>query len=96
MASRAGLKVVSENTQPPPSAPKTVRAAAEVSERALLVALRNKIASDIDKGVPAHALAPLSRQLRDIDREIRALDKAESGDEVGEAAETPDEEWTAT
>lgn len=67
------LTVVNEDT-PAPEAPKTVKAAAEHSERALLVSLRTKIATDIDAGVPPAYLAPLARQLREIDRDIRAMD----------------------
>jgi hypothetical protein len=54
--------------------PTTVRAAADHSERALLVALRTNVAKEIDSGVPAHALAALVRQLRELDHDIRALD----------------------
>jgi len=69
---------------PPPT---DVKGAAEHSERALLVALRTRIATDIDNGVPPHTLAPLSRQLREIDREIRLLDarlKQEADDDASE------------
>lgn len=75
--------------------PKTVREAADHSERALLVALRTRIASDIDAGVPPHTLAPLSRQLREIDREIRGLD-ARAAEEAAEGdGATPDGTWEA-
>lgn len=87
----AGLSVV----PPTHEAQASVRAAADLSERALLVALRDQIAAEIDRGVPAHALAPLSRQLRDIAREIRQLDASGEGDDIGAAAAVPDEEWTA-
>ena len=70
----AKLKVVTDGDVPP-AAPKTLKDAVDVSERALLVTIRAKIASEIDGGVPPHTLAPLTRQLRDIDREIRALDQ---------------------
>lgn len=36
--------------------------------------MRDKIAAEIEGGVPPHTLAPLMRQLREIDKEIRALD----------------------
>lgn len=68
------LSVVTESTPAPESRPATIKAAVEMTERALLVALRTKIAIDIDGGVPAHALAPLMRQLRELDKEIRAID----------------------
>lgn len=54
--------------------PRTLKAAVKLPERDLLVALRNKIATEIDGGVPAHTLAGLVKQLRDLDKEIRVLD----------------------
>lgn len=88
----AKLKVVTEGDAPP-AAPKTLKDAVDVSERALLVTIRAKIASEIDGGVPPHTLAPLTRQLRDIDREIRALDLRER--EAGEDDVAPDEAFDA-
>ena len=87
------LKVVQADDKPPVS-PKSVRDAAEHSERALLVALRTKIAADIDAGVPPHTLAPLSRQIREIDREIRALDQRAA--EEGDGAEAEDAAFDAS
>jgi hypothetical protein len=46
----------------------------EGPERELLVVLREKIAAAIDGGVPVYVLLPLTRQLLDIDGQIRALD----------------------
>lgn len=55
--------------------PKTVKAAAESSERDLLVALREMAANDLDAGnIPAHARPTMMKQLRELDKEIRALD----------------------
>lgn len=73
--------------------PKTLAAAAKVSERALLVMLRSKIAAEIDGGVPPHTLAPLSRQLRDIAKELEALDlrAREEGADAADVIE--DEAW---
>jgi hypothetical protein len=86
---------------PPPEAPKppvTVKAAAETgSRRDLLVAMRNRIATDIDApNTPPRDLAALSRRLLEIAKDIEALDAAEKADDVGTAAATPDEEWAAT
>jgi hypothetical protein len=36
--------------------------------------MRDTISTEISNGVPPHTLAPLMRQLREIDKEIRALD----------------------
>lgn len=88
MASK--LKVVTDSDAPPP--PKTLKAAVDVSERALLVTIRSKIASEIDDGVPPHTLAPLTRQLRDIDKEIRLLDQR-AKEEAREDGVSADEAW---
>jgi hypothetical protein len=88
----AKLKVVTDGDAAL-AAPKTLKDAVDVSERALLVTIRAKIASEIDGGVPPHTLAPLTRQLRDIDREIRALDLREQ--EAGEDDDAPDEAFDA-
>lgn len=93
MASRK-LAVVPEGAAVPKPERLTVRQAADQSERALLVSLRQKIAGEIDAGVPAHALAPLSRQLRDIAREIEALDMKHAQEADEDVAE--DEAWDAS
>jgi len=70
----------------PKPRPKSIRAAADGSERDLLVAMRTKIAAEIDNGVAAAYLAPLSRQLREVDKEIRLLDhraKQEASEDDG-------------
>lgn len=73
--------------------PESVKGAASGSRRDLLVALRDKIASEIDEGVPARDLASLSMRLLTITEQIAEIDAAESGDDVGDAAATPDERW---
>jgi len=90
MASK--LKVVTDQDVPP-AAPKSLKDAVDVSERALLVTIRAKIASEIDGGVPPHTLAPLTRQLRDIDKEIRLLDQR-AKEEADEDGASPDEAWS--
>jgi hypothetical protein len=89
----AKLKVVTDGDVPP-VAPKTLKDAVDVSERALLVTIRAKIAAEIDGGVPPHTLAPLTRQLRDIDKEIRLLDQR-AHEEAGEDDVAPDEAFDA-
>lgn len=69
-------------------------AAASGSRRDLLVAMRDKIAEDLDAGVPARDLASLTRRLLEITKEIEAIDAADRGDAVGTAAATNDEPWT--
>lgn len=75
--------------------PVTIKAAADLSERELLVAMRSKVATEIDAGVPAHSLAALMRQLREFDKEIRLIDSRAGGDEIGDAANTPDAKFDA-
>ena len=73
---KPSLRAVSEDERPE-SKPKTLKDAADVSERALLLTMRDEISTEIDNGVPPHTLAPLLRQLRELDKEIRALDLRE-------------------
>lgn len=75
----------------------TVKAAADSGQRReLLVALRARIATDIDNpNTPPRDLAALSRRLLEIAKEIESLDADARGDDVGRAADTPDEAWTA-
>lgn len=74
--------------------PRTIKAAAASGSRMdLLVAMRDKIAAELDEGVPARDLASLTRRLMEITREVEAILAGERGDDVGEAADTPDEEW---
>lgn len=93
MARNAALKVVSDDDTAE-SRPSTVHAAAGISRRALLTALRDKIAADIDGGVAARDLASLSRRLMEITKELEGIEAAEDGDDVGDAAATPDEPWS--
>ena len=88
------LRVATEADSPPPE-PKTLKDAVDASERSLLVTIRSRIAREIDGGVPPHTLAPLTRQLREIDKEIRLLDlrAKEEADEDG--SRHADEEWDA-
>lgn len=77
------LKVVSDadTPAPKPMTPKTIAAAVQSSERELLVALRAKAAAELDSGVPAHAISQLMRQLRELDKDIRALDARTQDDD---------------
>jgi hypothetical protein len=91
------LKVVKDEI-PPKRAPMTVKAAAEDGvRRDLLIALRTRIAADIDNSsTPPRDLAALSRRLLEIAREIEALDAETRADDIGEAAATPDEKWASS
>ena len=73
---------------------RTIRNAANSGDRRrLLVALRNRIADDLDSGrVQSRDLASLSKRLMDIAREIDAIDKAEDTDNpVARALDVDDE-----
>lgn len=75
--------------------PQTIQeAAASGSRLSLLVAMRDRVATDLDSGVPARDLASLTKRLMEITKEIEAIEAAERGDDVGDAADTPDEAFT--
>jgi hypothetical protein len=92
MPGKPGLQVVKS----PPEGVRptgTVGLAAEGSRADLLRALRDRIAADIDAGVPARDLASLSKRLLDISKELDDLEGA-ADDDISAAASTPDEAWT--
>lgn len=94
------LQVVTDKTPARPRSRRvaTVKSAADSGvRRDLLVALRTRVAVDIDNpNTPPRDLAALSRRLLEIVKDIEALDAEARMDDIGEAAATPDEEWTAT
>jgi hypothetical protein len=96
-AHKPSLKVVKDGTAPR-RRPQTVKTAAHSgTRRDLLVALRARIAADIDNpNTPPRDLAALSRRLLEIAREIGALDAETRLDDIGEAAAAPDEQWAST
>lgn len=88
---RANLRAVAPDEKPASKKkPATIKAAVEASERELLVAMRTKIAAEIDTGVPAHTLPKLMQQLREFDQDIRAIDARGAG----ESNEERDDERT--
>ena len=70
--------------------PSVVEAAAS-GRRELLVALRNKIADELDSGVAPRELAALSRRLLEIAEQLEVSDRAADG--IAVAAATPDVTW---
>lgn len=76
----------------------TVKSAAATGDRRqLLVALRSRIAADIDNpNTPPRDLAALSRRLLEIARELEMLAAEDKADDIGEAAATPDQEWASS
>lgn len=95
-ARKAPLKVVPQGARA--RRQKSVRQAAESgSARELLVAMRTRLAVQIDDpNTPARDLAALTRRMWEFAKQIEALDAADKVDDIGAAAATPDEEWTAT
>ena len=73
---------------------KTIRNAANSGDRRrLLVALRNRIADDLDKGrIASRDLAALTKRLMDIAAEIERIDRGSStGNPVADALDTDEE-----
>jgi hypothetical protein len=97
-ARKPPLQVVTDKTPRTRRRVITVKTAAGSGvKRDLLVALRARIATDIDNpNTPARDLAALSRRLMEIVKDLEALDAETRMDDIGDAAATPDEEWAAT
>ncbi|MFL6047905.1 MAG: hypothetical protein ACJ72M_22690 [Propionibacteriaceae bacterium] len=71
-----------------------VEAAAQGDHRAMLVALRDRLAQSVaSASTNPVALAALSRQMVLISKELSVLDAVAEGDPVAVAARTPDEAW---
>lgn len=85
----------SEPEAPNASPPMTVSQAAASGDRlAELLAMRAVIARAIDsEKTLARDLAALTKRLVDIGREIEELRSQTEGDEIGEAAHSPDERF---
>lgn len=84
--------------KPAPAKKLTVeQAAATGDHRALLVAMRERIAKAVSNSeCPPRDLAALTRRLQDIAKEIEAMDlRAKEDGEDGDNGTTPDEEWDA-
>jgi hypothetical protein len=89
------LRAVADGETPP--RPKTVtEAASSGTHRELLAATRERVAKAVeDPNTPARDLASLTRRLLEIAREIEAIDSRTGGDDIGQAASTPDAEFSA-
>jgi hypothetical protein len=93
------LRAVGEDEKPPASKKKlSVAQAAESDDhRALLVAMRDRIAKTVsDPDCPPRDLAALTRRLQDIAKEIESIDlrRKQEVDEDGESV--GDEEFDAS
>lgn len=95
MTERKLRAVAPGETQPVKKPPMTVvGAAADGSERDLLVAVQARVARAMDDpNVPGAALAALSRQLQDVAEKLKALDAREA-EELRDADASPDEVWS--
>jgi len=97
MANRANLRAVVPGEKPAKVKKLSVsEAAASGDHRALLVAMRERIARTVsDPDCPPRDLAALTRRLQDVSKEIEAIDlrAKEDGDDAADLAE--DEELDA-
>lgn len=86
MAQTSKLRAVKADEQPNPAA-SLVEAADIGSTRAMLVAMRARIAKAVqDENTSTRDLASLSKRLMEIQRDIDAID-AQAADESGEVAD---------
>jgi hypothetical protein len=76
---RGHLAVADPETAPQPKrVPRTITAALEGSSRDVLAAMRQALAKKLDAGeVSSNAIASAYKELRELDRLIRAADEAE-------------------
>lgn len=97
----AALRAVTSDDRPAPkryprSRTPIATAARSGDRRRLLASLRDSIAKQLDEGVAPRDMASLSKRLVDIANEIAEIDAALEGDDVSDAAATPDEAWDPT
>ena len=95
MPRKSPLRAVTADDAAPPT-PKSLKEAAERGERDLLVLMRNQISDAVAAGVPPHTLAPLMRQLRDIDKEIRVFDLRSEQKQVESGYQAVDDTFDAS
>ena len=93
-ARKVPLRVAKPGEKATPSRPKTLVEAVEGSERDVLLTMRAKLAAELDGGVPPAYLAPITRQLRDVDKDLRLLERR-LADEAGEHGLEGDQSWDA-
>jgi hypothetical protein len=92
----APLRAVAADEKAEPEARLSITDAAnQGNQRALLVAMRTRVAQTVDDPkCPPRDLASLTRRLQDINREIESLD-AKLKQEAREDAHSADEAWDA-
>lgn len=72
----------------------SISQAARRGKRELLEAMRDKVAAQLDEGVPARDLASLTKRLLEIEEELEAVIVEEQGDVIGDATQIPDAPFT--
>lgn len=72
----------------------SISQAARRGKRELLEAMRDKVAAQLDEGVPARDLASLTKRLLEIEEELEAVIVEEQGDVIGDATQIPDVQFT--
>lgn len=78
MAKRPHLQAVGPDTPAPRKTPKNITEALEGSSRDVLAAMRRALARQLDEGkIAGNAIASSYRELRELDRLIRAADEAQ-------------------
>lgn len=70
-----------------------IHAAAGLTDREFLVAVRDHLATTLDGTPPPHTIAGLTKQLMEVRRELAQLDSTEGGDDIGDATSTPDDKF---
>ena len=96
---RQNLRAVTADEVPAaPVKPKTVSEAASVgTERELLVAMRDRVAKDVqNENTAARDLAALTKRLMELVRDIKALDARAEQEASDDAAQVEDGEFDAS
>lgn len=93
MTKKQPLRVAAPDERAP-AKPLRVAEALEADERTFLVALRARLARELDSA-PSHAVASLVAKLRDVDKTIRTID-AMADEDSSVVASTDDEAWDGT
>lgn len=82
------LAVVTDDTPKTPKKQPTLTQAIELTERDVLVAMRSQLAKTLAAGPPDHTIAQLMTKLREVDKDIRAIDH-QAAEERGDANQGP-------
>lgn len=86
MSKRSHLQAVGPDTPVPRKTPKTITEALDGSSRDVLAAMRRALAKKLDDGeVSSNAIASAYKELRELDRLIRAADAEDDAEGVPDA-----------